>query len=71
MNFELEEIIIVTHYVTGFKGNFIENGMHRVTEFSNITFRGSINQPHEIRVTPDIYINKDTFNMIFYHTKLL
>ena len=44
MNFMLEKIeIIVSHYVTGFRGNFIENGMHRITKFSNITIRGSIN----------------------------
>ena len=44
MNFMLEEIkIIVSHYVTGFRGNFIENGMHRITKFSNVTIGGSIN----------------------------
>ena len=71
MNFMLEGIkIIVTHYVTGFRGNFIGNEMHRVTEFSNITARWSINKPYEIHVTPDNYLDEDTFKMIFCHVKL-
>ena len=44
MTFMLKKIkIIVSHYLTGFRGNSIENGMHRVNEFSNIIIRESIN----------------------------